>query len=180
MKVAQPLNCAGSNQRRIARKHDDVVIVPKRFSRRHDRVPGAALFFLQYEPDAGGVHGIAHPIGFVPDNRVHVLGREDPSGGVDYVCQQRLAAYLMQHFGVPRFQPRSLARSKDGDSKPGSPGRVLRRLRHCGSIYRMGQAGLWITSTSLPEKVSTAERSPLSFPGRSYPNLSSCSGWPWL
>jgi hypothetical protein len=124
--------------RRIAGQHDDGVISGQGLLRDHQGVSGAALLLLQDKVHAAIGHGCADEFRFVADDDVDVGGGHDLRGGGDHVRQQRLAARLVQHFGVFRFQARAFSRRHNGDggARGGKRFFVVRSFGHLHSIYR--------------------------------------------
>ena len=80
-------------------------------------VAGAALDFLEDEADAGLLDGGADAVGFVADDAVDVVGRNDGLGGGDDVEEEGAAADLVEDFGAFAFEPRALACGHDGDGE---------------------------------------------------------------
>ena len=66
-----------------------VVILRESFARHHEGVPGASLLGLQHEVDAGVLHGRAHPLRLVADDRVNVLARDTIRTAARITCSSR-------------------------------------------------------------------------------------------
>jgi hypothetical protein len=56
---------------------------------------GPPLLGLKHKVDARVLHRLAHAVGFVPDDRVHIFGRDDAHSRLDHVLQQRLSPDFM-------------------------------------------------------------------------------------
>ena len=80
-------------------------------------VAGAALLFLEDEADAGFFDGGADAVGFVADDAVDVVGRDDGLCCGDDVEEEGSAADLVENFGVFTLEPRALACGHDGDGE---------------------------------------------------------------
>ncbi len=78
---------------------------------------GAALLFLEDEADAGLFDCGADAVGFVTDDAVDVVGRDDGFRRGDDVEKEGAAADLVEDFGAFAFEPRALACGHDGDSE---------------------------------------------------------------
>ncbi len=112
-------------------------------------VTGAALFFLEDEADAGFFDGGADTVGFVADDAVDVVGRDDGFGCGDDVEEEGTAADLVEDFGAFAFEPRALACGHDGDGEsfgvhrdivscPVEGAEVVEMLRRVGSFESRG------------------------------------------
>jgi hypothetical protein len=83
----------------------------------HDGVSGAALLSLQNELDAQRLDSGAHLFRLMAHDDIDVFGRNDLLGCFDNMRQQRLACYLMKHFGALGFKPGAFSRRHDYDGK---------------------------------------------------------------
>ena len=79
----------------------------------------AALGLLENKIDAGVSYRVAHMVGFVTDNRVHIFGGHNLRRGVDDMGQQRFSADFMQDFRMFRLEPGAFAGGHDSDCDPG-------------------------------------------------------------
>src|ERR1700722_6099497 len=79
----------------------------------------ASLVLLHHKLHAGGRYGGLYAVRLVADDAVDASGGNDGLCGCDYVQQQRAASDLMQHLGPLTLEPRSFARSHDGNRKSG-------------------------------------------------------------
>src|ERR1700737_1387445 len=91
MKIPQPLDGLGAEERTIAVDNYNEVVGGQRFPRGHQGVSRSALLFLQHELDAGSSDSIANPSGFVSDDGVDVACRDHFGCGGNHVSQQRVA-----------------------------------------------------------------------------------------
>ena len=95
MKIPQVSNRLRSNQRRVARKHNDVVVSRQRLACHHKRMAGAPLLGLQDEVHTRVLRRGLYALGFVADDRVNILRGHDTHCGPNDMLQQRLAADFM-------------------------------------------------------------------------------------
>ena len=115
MKIAKLLDGLRSDQRRVPRKHDDLVIGRQSLLCDHERVSRSALLFLQDKVDSSVTDGLTNPIGFMADNGVYILRRNHFRSRSDHMRQQRPSADLMQNFRMFGFQACPFARCHNCD-----------------------------------------------------------------
>src|ERR1700693_2097125 len=77
------------------------------------------LFFLQHEAHSAMSHSLAHAIGFMTNNCVHILCRNHLDRRSNDVRQERLTTYLMKNLGMFGFQPCAFACPHDCDGDAG-------------------------------------------------------------
>ena len=87
-------------------------------------MPGAPLFFLHDELDAGIGDRLPDSLRFVTDDGIYILRRNNVCRRGDNMGQKRFPADLMQNFRMLGFEARPLARShyRDGDARGVAPG----------------------------------------------------------
>ena len=78
-----------------------------------DGVTRPTLLFLVNEADAGIFDGGLDGRGLMSDDNVDVGRRDDLTGAVDHVTEQRLAADFVEHLGALGLEARALASSHD-------------------------------------------------------------------
>ena len=117
MEIAQTSNGLRSDQRHVAGEHKNILVRSHLFASAHNGVSGAALFSLQDKLHAHGRNGSTHIFRLMADDDIDVLGGNDLLRGLDYVRQQRLAAYFMQHLGAAGLEPSAFACCHDYDGK---------------------------------------------------------------
>jgi len=122
VEVADGGNGFGANERDVAGEDEEmfgkVIAGDGEVGLDHlEGVAGAALLFLEDEADTGLFDGGADAVGFVADDAVDVVGRDDGFGGGDDVKKECSAADLVEDFGAFAFEPRALACGHDGDGE---------------------------------------------------------------
>src|SRR5437868_9988426 len=74
-----------------------------------------ALRLLEDKIDAGVSDRLAHMVGLVTDDCVHILGGHNLRRRRDYMGEQRLSPHFMQHFRMFGLEACALTGGHDGD-----------------------------------------------------------------
>ena len=117
MKIAQPGDGLGANQRHVSGEHQHGIVAGERLAALHHGVSGSKLLALLDKTNAIAGDSFANALRLVPDDAVNITAGDDGGSGADHVGNERQAANRVQHLGPLGFQARALARSQDGDGK---------------------------------------------------------------
>ena len=117
VEVAYPRDRLRLHQRNVAGEHQNRVEALQRVARFHHGVSGAALLALEDKVDAGRRQGFTDPSASYPMMAKMFCGGTTPARRRHHMCQQRLAANLVQHLRAVRFQPRAFASGQNCDGE---------------------------------------------------------------
>jgi hypothetical protein len=77
-------------------------------------VAGSALLWLEDKLDPGGLDGGSDTVGFVTDDAVDLVGRDDLLCGGDNVKEEGTSTDLMENFRAFALEPRAFSCGHDG------------------------------------------------------------------
>jgi hypothetical protein len=117
MKIADFGKSFREDERHIAGKHQDVLVLLHRGASTHDGMAGAALLCLKNKPHARISHRILNLLCLMANDDKDIAGWRYLGCGCDYLRQQRPATNFVENFRTLGFESRAFTSRHNDDRK---------------------------------------------------------------